>query len=69
MQGRADEVDIGPAVIQDVEIWGTQQRGIRSRGYRRAYLASQERRIHYFHDNLNRMIAQGEARKYVAVGK
>ncbi|GGC37109.1 hypothetical protein GCM10011371_25680 [Novosphingobium marinum] len=62
VQGKYDEVDIGPAVIQDVEVWGTQQRGLRSRGYRRAYLAWQERRIHYFHDNLDRMIGQGRKR-------
>jgi phenylpropionate dioxygenase-like ring-hydroxylating dioxygenase large terminal subunit len=56
-QGRVGEVSMGPGIDQDLSIWQVQQRGLRSRGYRRDYLAHQERRVRYFHENLERWMA------------
>ncbi len=55
--GRADEVSCGPGIDQDVAIWTSQHRGLRSRGYRGEYLPTQERRIRFFHENLDRFLA------------
>jgi phenylpropionate dioxygenase-like ring-hydroxylating dioxygenase large terminal subunit len=60
--GKAGEVSCGPGIDQDVAIWTTQHRGLRSRGYRNAYLPWQERRIQYFHDTLDRYLAMGPTR-------
>lgn len=57
MQGKAEEVTTGPAIDEDLEIWPQQQRGLHSRGYKRDYLASQESRMRYFHENLNDWMA------------
>ena len=57
--GRAGEVSCGPGIDQDVAIWNTQQQGLRSRGYRGEYTPRQERRIKFFHDNLERYLALG----------
>ncbi|MEL6890625.1 MAG: aromatic ring-hydroxylating dioxygenase subunit alpha [Actinomycetota bacterium] len=57
--GAADEVSCGPGIDQDVAIWTTQQQGLRSRGYRGEYLPWQERRIKYFHDNIDRFVEMG----------
>lgn len=56
MQGPTREVSAGPAIDQDVAIWVGQQRGLRSRGYRREYLSGQERRLRYFHETLDRWL-------------
>ena len=58
--GKTGEVSCGPGIDQDVSIWQTQQQGLRSRGFRGEYMPTQERRIRYFHDNLDRYIAAGE---------
>jgi phenylpropionate dioxygenase-like ring-hydroxylating dioxygenase large terminal subunit len=55
--GRVGEVSCGPGIDQDVAIWSTQQQGLRSRGYRGEYLPHQERRIRFFHDNIDRLLA------------
>jgi|TARA_R110002110_G_scaffold58663_4_gene166791 phenylpropionate dioxygenase-like ring-hydroxylating dioxygenase large terminal subunit len=57
--GLAGEVSCGPGIDQDVAIWNTQQQGLRSRGYRGEYSPTQERRIQFFHDNLERYLALG----------
>ncbi|MDX2381322.1 MAG: aromatic ring-hydroxylating dioxygenase subunit alpha [Acidimicrobiia bacterium] len=57
--GKVGEVSCGPGIDQDVAIWSTQQQGLRSRGYRGEYLPRQERRIAYFHDNIDRYLAKG----------
>jgi phenylpropionate dioxygenase-like ring-hydroxylating dioxygenase large terminal subunit len=56
--GKVGEVSCGPGIDQDVAIWSTQQAGLRSRGYRGEYLPWQERRIRFFHDNIDRRIAE-----------
>ena len=58
MQGPADQVTTGPAIDEDLEIWPAQQRGLRSRGYKRDYLASQESRMRYFHETLEDWMAR-----------
>ncbi|MEM9035054.1 MAG: aromatic ring-hydroxylating dioxygenase subunit alpha [Actinomycetota bacterium] len=57
--GAVGEVSCGPGIDQDVAIWSSQQAGLRSRGYRGEYLPWQERRIRYFHDNIDRHLAAG----------
>lgn len=57
IQGKVGEVDMGPGISQDVSVWEIQQRGLHSRGYKRDYLAHQERRVRYFHENLERWMA------------
>lgn len=57
VQGKAGEVSCGPGIDQDVSVWERQQRGLKSRGYRRDYLAWQERRVRYFHENLEKWLA------------
>ncbi|MEM6683935.1 MAG: aromatic ring-hydroxylating dioxygenase subunit alpha [Pseudomonadota bacterium] len=53
VRGKEGEVSCGPAIDQDVEIWKTQQKGLRSRGYRGGYMPEQENRIKFFHQNLD----------------
>ena len=55
--GKTGEVSCGPGIDQDVSIWSTQQQGLRSRGSRGDYMPEQERRVRYFHDNIDRYIA------------
>lgn len=55
-RGKFGEVSCGPGIDQDVSIWAAQQKGLRSRGYARDYLAWQERRVRFFHDNLDRYL-------------
>ncbi len=57
--GLAGEVSCGPGIDQDVAIWNTQHAGLRSRGYRGEYMPLQERRIKYYHDNLDRYVGMG----------
>jgi phenylpropionate dioxygenase-like ring-hydroxylating dioxygenase large terminal subunit len=57
VQGKVGVVSMGPGIDQDVEIWELQQRGLHSRGYKREYLAGQERRVKYFHENLEKWMA------------
>jgi phenylpropionate dioxygenase-like ring-hydroxylating dioxygenase large terminal subunit len=57
--GHAGDVSCGPGIDQDVAIWNTQFKGLASRGYRGEYLPAQERRIRYFHENIDRYLAAG----------
>lgn len=57
--GVAGEVSCGPGIDQDVSIWSTQQQGLRSRGFRGEYMPWQERRIKFFHDQIDRYLAMG----------
>ncbi len=57
VQGKWGEVSAGPGIDQDVSVWEAQQRGLHSRGYKRDYLAFQERRVRYFHQNLEKWMA------------
>lgn len=54
--GKTGEVSCGPGIDQDVAIWDTQQKGLMSRGYRGDYMPGQERRIRFFHDNIDRLL-------------
>ncbi len=54
--GKVGEVSAGPGIDQDVAIWSSQQKGLRSRGYRGDYMPDQERRIRYHHENLDRYL-------------
>ena len=56
-QGKAGEVSAGPAIDQDVAVWNKQQKGLHSRGYKREYLAGQESRMRYFHETLEKWMA------------
>ena len=56
-RGKVGEVSCGPGIDQDVAIWSTQQKGLTSRGFRGEYMPTQERRIRFFHDNLDRYIS------------
>ncbi|WP_095012624.1 aromatic ring-hydroxylating oxygenase subunit alpha [Tsuneonella mangrovi] len=56
-KGKFGEVSTGPGIDQDVAVWEHQQRGLHSRGYKRDYLAWQERRVRYFHENLEKWMA------------
>lgn len=58
-RGKAGEVSFGPAIDQDVDVWQSQQRGLRSRGYTGDYMPDQERRIRFFHENIDRYLAKG----------
>jgi len=60
-RGKVGEISCGPGIDQDVTIWSTQQAGLRSRGFRGEYLPWQERRIRFFHDNLDRFMADDGA--------
>ncbi|MEO1057714.1 MAG: aromatic ring-hydroxylating dioxygenase subunit alpha [Actinomycetota bacterium] len=57
--GAVGEVSCGPGIDQDVAIWTSQQQGLASRGYRGDYMPDQERRIRFFHDNIDRLLALG----------
>ncbi len=59
--GAPGEVSCGPGIDQDLAIWTSQQQGLRSRGYLGDYMPTQERRIRYFHDNIDRYLAMGPA--------
>lgn len=57
-QGKWGEVTTGPGIDQDVSVWEAQQRGLHSRGYKQAFLAHQERRVRFLHDNIDRWLAR-----------
>lgn len=47
---------IGPAIEEDVEVFVTQQRGFRSRGFKGVYLSNQEKRIRRYHELIDEYI-------------
>ena len=54
--GKVGEISTGPVIDQDVSIWNTQQRGLKSRGYKGDYLPGQEHRVRFFHENVDRYL-------------
>ncbi len=54
--GKVGDISCGPGIDQDVAIWSSQQQGLQSRGYRGDYMAHQERRIRFHHENLDRYL-------------
>jgi hypothetical protein len=58
VQGPYGTVSAGGAIDEDLDIWAGQQRGLRSRGYKRDYLAGQESRLRYFHETLEDWLAK-----------
>jgi len=57
--GKAGEVSCGRGIDQDVAIWDTQHAGLRSRGFQGPTLAHQERRIGFYHDNIDKYLDMG----------
>ncbi len=57
--GKAGEVSCGRGIDQDVAIWDSQHAGLRSRGFQGEYMPHQERRIRFFHDNIDRFLDMG----------
>ena len=55
--GLAGEISCGHGIDQDVAIWSSQQKGLSSRGYRGEYMPYQERRIRFFHENIDRYLS------------
>lgn len=58
IQGPYGTVSAGGAIDEDLDIWAGQQRGLRSRGYKRDYLSGQESRLRYFHETLEDWLAK-----------
>ncbi|HKY82407.1 MAG TPA: aromatic ring-hydroxylating dioxygenase subunit alpha [Sphingobium sp.] len=54
--GKAGDYTMGPTIDQDVAIWSGQQKALHSRGFQRECLAGQERRVRFFHENLDRWL-------------
>ena len=59
LKGHYTEVDVGPGISEDVAIWTSQQKGLSSRGYVGDYMPSQENRIRYFHENIDKYLFGG----------
>ncbi len=57
--GKAGEVSCGRGIDQDVAIWDSQHAGLRSRGFQGEYMPHQERRIRFFHDNIDKHLEMG----------
>ena len=55
--GSVGEISCGHGIDQDVAIWSSQQQGLSSRGYRGEYIPHQERRIRFFHENIDRYLS------------
>jgi len=49
-------------IDDDVRVWSTQQTGLMSKGYTGSYMADQEKRVQFFHEEVDRYIAKGEAK-------
>ena len=61
---------IGPAIEEDVDVFVTQQRGFRSRGFKGVYLSNQEKRIRRYHELIDEHIRKhlGEVLEAVFAG-
>ena len=59
--GKVGEVVCGKVIDEDLSVWETQQRGLMSQGYTGGYLSGQETRVRFFHEELDRYLARGEA--------
>jgi phenylpropionate dioxygenase-like ring-hydroxylating dioxygenase large terminal subunit len=55
--GKVGEISCGHGIDQDVAIWSSQQQGLSSRGYKGEYMPYQERRIRFFHENIDRYLS------------
>ena len=55
--GKVGEISCGHGIDQDVAIWSSQQQGLNSRGYKGEYMPYQERRIRFFHENIDRYLS------------
>ena len=55
--GLVGDISCGHGIDQDVAIWSSQQKGLSSRGYRGEYMPYQERRIRFFHENIDRYLS------------
>ena len=60
--GKVREVSCGPVIDDDVRVWSTQQKGLMSKGFTGTYMPDQERRVLFFHDEVDRYIARGKAK-------
>ena len=60
--GKVREVSCGPVIDDDVRVWSTQQKGLMSKGFNGSVMADQEKRVQFFHEEVDRYIARGEAR-------
>lgn len=58
VRGAVGEISCGPGIDQDVSIWSSQQKGLRSRGYKGGHLSGQEARVRFFHDTIDRWLAE-----------
>ena len=59
--GKVGEISCGKVIDEDISVWTTQQKGLQSSGYTGGYLTGQETRVRFFHEELDRYIARGEA--------
>ena len=59
--GKVREVSCGPVIDDDVHVWSTQQKGLMSQGFTGSFMADQEKRVQFFHEEVDRYIARGEA--------
>ena len=55
--GKVGEISCGHGIDQDIAIWSSQQQGLNSRGYRGEYMPYQERRVRFFHENIDRYLS------------
>ena len=58
VQGPYPKVSCGPGIDQDVEVWSSQQLGLRSRGFKRDYLSGQESRIRFWHEHVDHHLSK-----------
>jgi len=53
------EKSLGRTADQDLSVAASQQRALRSAGFRPFYLTHQERRVQHFHETLDDYVGQG----------
>eukprot|EP00752_Nemacystus_decipiens_P018810 g16866.t1 len=63
IKGKVGEVSCGKVIDEDLSVWTTQQKGLKSKGYDGGYLTGQETRVRFFHEELDRYISKGETQK------
>jgi len=57
-RGRLGEIHLGGGIDEDASVFISQQQGLRSRGYKGAHLASQERRVAWYHQVIDDHLAR-----------
>lgn len=65
--GLVGEVECGKVIDEDLSVWTTQQKGLMSSGYTGHYLPDQEKRVRFFHEEIDRYIARGETENITLV--